>query len=269
VFATAREKARQSACLSNLKQVGLAYTQYEQDYDETVPCGQNGYGFGSGWAGQVYPYVKSTKTFLCPDDSLAGDVISYAANANMVGYSAASPPTPLPALISSMASPAKTVMLFEVNGCNTTGTSPAWTIPTDQRNSPVGNGSDNVSANSLQGANVKSGSTPCPTCLKYRTGLLANVCVASVSSPCDRTGATLTGNNSYYGAIEGIHGGGAVYLMADCHAKWMMPNQVAAGTDLIQAGVDYPALCPGALNSRAPKVDCATPVMYAATFALH
>jgi len=34
VFAKAREKARQSSCLSNLKQLGLACLSYAQDYDE-------------------------------------------------------------------------------------------------------------------------------------------------------------------------------------------------------------------------------------------
>jgi prepilin-type N-terminal cleavage/methylation domain-containing protein/prepilin-type processing-associated H-X9-DG protein len=37
VFAQAREKARQSGCLSNMKQLGLAWSMYAQDYDETSP----------------------------------------------------------------------------------------------------------------------------------------------------------------------------------------------------------------------------------------
>lgn len=36
VFAQAREKARQATCISNQKQLGLAFLQYEQDYDETL-----------------------------------------------------------------------------------------------------------------------------------------------------------------------------------------------------------------------------------------
>jgi len=67
VFAKAREKARQTTCASNLKQLALAVIQYTQDYDETPPCGMtlpvvagNGYYyFGVGWGGQIYPYVKS------------------------------------------------------------------------------------------------------------------------------------------------------------------------------------------------------------------
>ena len=49
VFAQAREKARSVSCLSNLKQAGLAYTMYTQDYDEmTTPQQRNTpNGFGS------------------------------------------------------------------------------------------------------------------------------------------------------------------------------------------------------------------------------
>ena len=71
VFAKAREKARQITCASNLKQIGLGFTQYIQDYDERIPCvtddnaGNNG---NEGWAGQIYPYIKSVGVFKCPDD---------------------------------------------------------------------------------------------------------------------------------------------------------------------------------------------------------
>ena len=37
VFAQAREKARQAACLSNLKQIGMGLQMYAQDHDETLP----------------------------------------------------------------------------------------------------------------------------------------------------------------------------------------------------------------------------------------
>ena len=39
VFARARESARRSNCLSNLKQIGVAFQLYAQDYDETYPSG--------------------------------------------------------------------------------------------------------------------------------------------------------------------------------------------------------------------------------------
>jgi prepilin-type N-terminal cleavage/methylation domain-containing protein len=46
VFAQARDKARQSGCLSNLKQVGTALMLYSQDYDERMPATCN---YGRGW----------------------------------------------------------------------------------------------------------------------------------------------------------------------------------------------------------------------------
>src|ERR1700756_2655146 len=69
VFAQAREKARAISCLSNEKQLGLSIMQYVQDYDEHVPFGYNLWGGGAGWAGQIYPYVKSVNVYRCPDDS--------------------------------------------------------------------------------------------------------------------------------------------------------------------------------------------------------
>jgi prepilin-type N-terminal cleavage/methylation domain-containing protein/prepilin-type processing-associated H-X9-DG protein len=70
VFATAREKARQSTCESNEKQIALGIIQYTQDYDEVFPGGSenSGAGWQTTWAGVVLPYIKSTAVFLCPDD---------------------------------------------------------------------------------------------------------------------------------------------------------------------------------------------------------
>ena len=71
VFAKAREKARQTSCLSNLKQLGLGLVQYAQDYDETYPT----YRWGEGnagqtnsvtWWGGIYPYVKNIQVYDCP-----------------------------------------------------------------------------------------------------------------------------------------------------------------------------------------------------------
>jgi prepilin-type N-terminal cleavage/methylation domain-containing protein len=94
VFAQAREKARQTSCLSNVKQIGLGIIMYDQDYDETFPLqfgwsaqygwlynwqldwpynwevGQQAFysGWQSGWINAIQPYVKNTAIFSCPSD---------------------------------------------------------------------------------------------------------------------------------------------------------------------------------------------------------
>lgn len=70
VFARAREQARKTACLSNLKQIGSAVLMYAQDYDEQLcpvavgTCGNVATAFG--WADLLMPYVKSVQIFDCP-----------------------------------------------------------------------------------------------------------------------------------------------------------------------------------------------------------
>jgi len=67
VFAQAREKARQTACLSNMKQIALGVQMYTQDYDELLPvAGYNAQCRGR-WQWQVYPYVKNAQIFTCPN----------------------------------------------------------------------------------------------------------------------------------------------------------------------------------------------------------
>ncbi len=84
VFARARENARRTSCLSNMKQIGLGMMQYTQDYDERLPePGLGGVfrnaadtGLGQNFTGvlpfhlAVQPYVKNFQVFACPSDSL-------------------------------------------------------------------------------------------------------------------------------------------------------------------------------------------------------
>jgi prepilin-type N-terminal cleavage/methylation domain-containing protein/prepilin-type processing-associated H-X9-DG protein len=71
VFARAREKARQTACLSNVKQLSLAVMMYTQDYDEMlIPSRQWSGGTPPPtaliWPAYLAPYVKNTQIFICP-----------------------------------------------------------------------------------------------------------------------------------------------------------------------------------------------------------
>jgi prepilin-type N-terminal cleavage/methylation domain-containing protein/prepilin-type processing-associated H-X9-DG protein len=89
VFARARENARRASCQSNLKQIGLGFAQYTQDYDERLP--QYETGTNVGWGTSVQPYVKSWQLFHCPSVSSNGGVgiTNYAYNACLGATSAA------------------------------------------------------------------------------------------------------------------------------------------------------------------------------------
>ncbi len=76
VFAQARAKARQAACLSNMRQIGLAVRSYTDDYDGMIPPTEIIIGTGPGskvaaWPSLIYPYVKSQDVFLCPSGESA------------------------------------------------------------------------------------------------------------------------------------------------------------------------------------------------------
>jgi len=88
VFAQAREKARASTCLSNLKQIGTSIMMYTDDYDETYPMSfidktAEG-GTFTEWQDILYPYIKNYKIFFCPSSirKYKSDDIHYSDNYN-------------------------------------------------------------------------------------------------------------------------------------------------------------------------------------------
>ena len=96
VFAQAREKARTISCLSNMKQLGTAFTMYLQDYDEMVlprynACPSTGPAATPDaetlWTYTIQPYVKNTQLFVCPSavNSKYGDTWNLRSY-NSIGY---------------------------------------------------------------------------------------------------------------------------------------------------------------------------------------
>lgn len=66
-FGRARENARKTSCLSNLKQIGLAFLQYTQDFDEAYPL--TSYPTANiSWTIGAQPYMKTIQLFRCPSD---------------------------------------------------------------------------------------------------------------------------------------------------------------------------------------------------------
>ncbi|MGQ9880831.1 MAG: prepilin-type N-terminal cleavage/methylation domain-containing protein [Armatimonadota bacterium] len=69
VFAQAREKARQTVCLSNMKQMGWAVNMYLQDYDEAFPLDSHtGTNAPWVWLRTLEPYTRTKLLYRCPSD---------------------------------------------------------------------------------------------------------------------------------------------------------------------------------------------------------
>ncbi len=138
VFARAREKARQTSCLSNLKQMGLAMLMYAQDYDEmftrmghgtqTSPVvpGDVYFNYNSGasylyfyrsWASNIYPYINNTQVFMCPSTTyncygVAYGLPAYCLNSRNVKVTFFNTSIAM----SDMLQPAQTLMITEKGG---------------------------------------------------------------------------------------------------------------------------------------------------------
>ena len=69
VFARAREAARRTSCVSNLRQLGIAAHMYAQDHDELFPCDYYACNSSTTHArlvGQITPYIKNMQIMYCP-----------------------------------------------------------------------------------------------------------------------------------------------------------------------------------------------------------
>jgi prepilin-type N-terminal cleavage/methylation domain-containing protein/prepilin-type processing-associated H-X9-DG protein len=219
VFAKAREKARQITCASDAKQLGLGFLQYTQDYDERWPQdggAPGGNTLGSGWAGQIYSYVKSVGVYHCPDDPTAAYVsttpvftavpVSFAANLSLLrtdgGNSYDVHPGPSLAVDNS---PAMTVLLSEVQG-TTANVSSTNELPSNNDNfSPADNGTANVFVSTISWAHTNG---------HQATGMLGG---------WPSTATATSGNVA-------VHGTGSNFLMCDGHVKWANGSSVSPGS---------------------------------------
>ena len=116
VFARAREKARQTSCLSNMKQLGLVVLMYNQDYDDRYVLTCYSGVADSCWDRRTYqggglaPYVKNWNIFFCPSAEKPAD-------ASASTYCISRPGCGISGLKeSSLAEPSRTILWGEANG---------------------------------------------------------------------------------------------------------------------------------------------------------
>ncbi len=151
VFARARENARKSSCANNLKQIGLGFAQYTQDYDESFPARGgsqwNGEERNNGttpaeletrksWRQKLHPYIKSAQLFVCPSnpsknvlsDNATPDTpainTSYVNNQNLIGDYVVS------MSIADVQKPSQKIIVLEYTDKDRTFHKPEWNAGT-------------------------------------------------------------------------------------------------------------------------------------------
>ena len=107
VFAKAREKARQTSCLANTKQICLGLLMYAQDYDEKFPrCAMGPNPPCFVWWDLVQPYLKNTQIYQCP--SRSANARGYGMNYSLAAYGGGCP-------LAAVGRPAETLLTGEID----------------------------------------------------------------------------------------------------------------------------------------------------------
>ena len=123
VFAKARESAKKTTCINNLKQFGIAFQAYYSDNDEQFPPqgGTQSWGDKMGWSELMYRHATSFDVYRCPSDSKGN--VSYTMNA---ACSVPQDPTVTYAArrIGGVKNPAKLIQLAEAPGTGNHGVYP-------------------------------------------------------------------------------------------------------------------------------------------------
>ncbi|MEO7719040.1 MAG: H-X9-DG-CTERM domain-containing protein [Capsulimonas sp.] len=257
VFAKAREKARQTSCASNEKQIALANLQYIGDNDDREPM-VDYFVYPGGvkqlvtWTIALQPYTKSWLVFRCPSDSSSlatkftrfqGDTISF------------SDPGYLQAVNSSYAINAD--YMNPEPGCDqstkTAFNDPASEAGEGHQGIPVPQSQMESPSETVFAVDAKPLFYDADTAWMYRywTGApatwLAPVACTSWSwgshQGWDQAATAGSGSPGSYGVageepgntntdrVSVRHTGGTNVMFCDGHVKWMTPGNLAAGTN--------------------------------------
>ena len=108
VFARAREKARQTSCMNNVKQIGLSFQLYVGDWEDTLPVMGH---VGEDWVKRIERYHKTKNIHICPSDNglgIGGHNYSYVPNCDVGGCTEG-----IPLTLSDIFEPTTTILFAE------------------------------------------------------------------------------------------------------------------------------------------------------------
>jgi prepilin-type N-terminal cleavage/methylation domain-containing protein/prepilin-type processing-associated H-X9-DG protein len=226
VFATAREKARQTSCLSNLKQLGAAAMMYAQDCDDTLMRTTFTAGDGNKytWSAVVQPYVSNVQVFVCPSDPdpvtpKAGYVqvpaFSYINNSDII------PNHPFnPVSLAQVPDPASVILLSERR---------AYTLDPAQTAIPSYRGCCGFMPGDVAGPPPKSYNPVFG--VDYTDTTYAQVLAALYTTAEDPELTRVQWDR---------HLGGANYAFVDGHAKWLRLEQTLDPANFMWGDLWYP-----------------------------
>jgi prepilin-type N-terminal cleavage/methylation domain-containing protein/prepilin-type processing-associated H-X9-DG protein len=229
VFAQAREKARQTACLSNEKQIANAWLMYSQDYDETtLPWSTDGSSAGKAfaWPYVLQSYTKNWDVFRCP--SVPDSLISYTYNAN-VGGATPAPDGPIRP-IASIQYPSQTPTFAECigfgsnPGVNNANNVQGWAFSFI---APDNTGGFQIRAIKYENVNPGTG---------VFTGATSEQSWGSTVANGQPSAARLAAGQ----VKANLHSEGSNYVFADGHVKWVHGLKQTDGSYLApKKGMDY------------------------------
>ena len=215
VFARARENARRTSCSSNMKQIGLAFIQYSQDYDETYPGAVN-YGmagttsdtainYNVAWDVMIAPYLGikvnpyfSPLIMQCPSDAKAR-------RWNLAARSYAMPTT-------------------DGGWTDGLGSNPATAM--------LGGVLRTLGGGYYQGRKLAEVPSPSQTLMLVENSREDNWWANNSGATCSNIGGQNNWSWSPWEDDKPLHFDGYNYLFADGHVKWLLPERtVGTSTD--------------------------------------
>jgi len=229
VFARAREKARQTACLSNLKQLALGVIMYASDWDERAPGTGHPWAIYSGgpwpvdkytlWQINIYPYVKNRQLYICPSDAWRAEVAPGPPYAQVAGV-----PTPDEWVGQVLSYGFNVVLQLSVPVGSLSSSWYNWDgMGAGTINPKDGYGGWNFTRLERPAEVLMLADAPSPVEACYQKANITQACgwASGIADWGECNAAFVNASAPYWSENDARHNGGNNWAFCDGHAKWV------------------------------------------------